>query len=107
MGLGRLDEAKAMFVAARAHNLDSDFLRLNCYTLAFLERDSSTVREQVDWAKGKPGYEDTLLNAQSNVEAYFGRLANARELQPPGCVGDDNGQCQRKSSGIRRGRCLA
>ena len=69
-----------MFVAARAHNLDSDFLRLNCYTLAFLERDSSTVREQVDWAKGKPGYEDTLLNAQSNVEAYFGRLANAREL---------------------------
>jgi eukaryotic-like serine/threonine-protein kinase len=79
--LGRLDEAKAMFDAARIHNRDSDFLRLNRYTLAFLERDERTMREQVDWAKGKAGYEDTLLNARSDVEAYYGRFANARELQ--------------------------
>jgi len=78
--LGRLDEAKTMFDAARVHNLDSDFLRLNRYTLAFLERDERTMREQVDWTKGKPGYEDTLLNAQANVEAYYGHLTNAREL---------------------------
>ena len=50
-------------VAASAHNLDSDFLRLNRYTLAFRERDSSTMREQVDWAKGKPGYEDRFDSA--------------------------------------------
>jgi len=80
MRLDRFDEAKAMFEAARAHNRDSDFLRLNRYNLAFLERDERTMQEQVDQAKGRAGYEDILLNARSDVEAYYGRLANARGL---------------------------
>jgi len=78
--LGRLDEAKAMFEAARARNLDSDFLRRYRHILAFLENDRRAMQEQVDWANGRPGYEDTLLNARSNIEAYDGRFANAREL---------------------------
>lgn len=81
ISLGRFDEAKAMFDAARAHNLDSDILRVNRYTLEFLEGASQAMQEQVDGSKGKPGYEDSLLNAQSNVEAYGGRFTKSRDLQ--------------------------
>ncbi len=70
-----------MFDAARAHNLDSDILRVNRYTLEFLEGASQAMQEQVDGSKGKPGYEDSLLNAQSNVEAYGGRFTKSRDLQ--------------------------
>jgi eukaryotic-like serine/threonine-protein kinase len=79
--LGRFDEAKAMFDAARSHNLDSDFLRLVRDTLAFLEDDDRTIQEQLNWAKGKPGYEETLLNAQSEIEAYHGHIVKARDLE--------------------------
>jgi tetratricopeptide (TPR) repeat protein len=79
--LGKFDEAKAMYDAARSHNLDSDFLRLARDTLAFLEGDDRTIQQQLDWAKGKPGYEDTLLNAQSEIEAYHGHIVKARDLE--------------------------
>ncbi len=81
MRLGRLDEAKAMFDAARSHDRDSDYLRLNRYTLGFLERDERAMQGEIEWSKGKAGYEDTLLKARSDVEAYWGRLAKARELE--------------------------
>ncbi len=81
IGLGRLDEAKAMFDAARSHNRDSDYLRLNRYTVGFLEKDNRAMQEQFELAKGKAGYEDTLLKAKSDVESYFGRFAGAREFE--------------------------
>jgi eukaryotic-like serine/threonine-protein kinase len=79
--LGRLDEAKAMFNAARMHNLDSDFLRQVRDTLAFVEGDDRTIQQQLDWANGKPGYEETLLNAQAEIEAYHGHVVKARDLE--------------------------
>lgn len=79
--LGRLDEAKAMFDAARSHNLDSDYLRMVRDTLAFLEGDDRTIQAQLDWAKGKPGYEETLLNDQAQIEALRGHIGKARDLE--------------------------
>jgi predicted Zn-dependent protease len=38
------------------------------------------MAEQFAWAAGKAGSEDVLLSAQSDTEAYYGRLAKAREL---------------------------
>jgi tetratricopeptide (TPR) repeat protein len=38
------------------------------------------VKRQVDWAAGKPGAEDILLSAQSDTEAFYGRLEKARAL---------------------------
>jgi ATP/maltotriose-dependent transcriptional regulator MalT len=38
------------------------------------------MRQQVAWAAGRPGEEDWLLSTQSDTEAYFGRLANARDF---------------------------
>jgi hypothetical protein len=34
----------------------------------------------VTWAAGKPGTEDLLLSFQSDTEAYYGRLAKARDF---------------------------
>ena len=38
------------------------------------------MQEQLAWAMGKPDAEDWLLSAQSDTEAYHGRLAKARQL---------------------------
>jgi serine/threonine protein kinase/Flp pilus assembly protein TadD len=78
--LNRLDEAKAAYQQAKGHNLDNAFLHLNLYGIAFLETDTSEMQRQVAWAMGKPQAENLLLSAQSDTEAYWGRLRRAREL---------------------------
>ena len=35
---------------------------------------------QAAWAAGRPGEEDAVLSTQSDTEAYFGRLARARDF---------------------------
>jgi eukaryotic-like serine/threonine-protein kinase len=78
--LNRLDEAKAAFDQALARQLDGGFLRLIMYYLAFLQGDSARMEQQVVWSAGKPGDEDQLLSAQSDTEAYYGRLSKARDF---------------------------
>jgi serine/threonine protein kinase/tetratricopeptide (TPR) repeat protein len=80
LNLNRLDEAKATFEQAAANHLDDPYLHLNMYYLAFLQGDGAAMQQQVSWAMGKPGTEDLLLSAQSDTEAYHGRLAKARGL---------------------------
>jgi hypothetical protein len=48
--------------------------------LAFVQGDNAAMAEQVRAVAGKPGEEDTLLAAQADSEAYFGRLGKARDL---------------------------
>ena len=38
------------------------------------------MTREVVWGSGKPGDEDPLLSAQSDTEAYYGRLGIARDL---------------------------
>ena len=78
--LGRLDEAKTTYERAIANNHDSPYLRMNRYSVAFLENDQPEMERQVAWSKGQPDYENTLLSFQSDSEAYFGHLETAREL---------------------------
>jgi eukaryotic-like serine/threonine-protein kinase len=80
VNLNRLDEAKATFDQAFAHKLDAGVLRLNMYFLAFLRGDAAQMAQQVAWAAGKPGIEDMLMSAQSDTEAYYGRLDKARDF---------------------------
>jgi ATP/maltotriose-dependent transcriptional regulator MalT len=68
-----------MFEQALAHNLDSGSMRWQMYYLAFLRGDSAQMAQQLAWGAGKPGAEDPLLSAQSDTEAYYGRLAKARD----------------------------
>jgi tetratricopeptide (TPR) repeat protein len=50
------------------------------YGLAFLRGDALQMDQQVAWAAGKLGDEDTLLSLQGDTEAYFGRLSPARDF---------------------------
>ena len=78
--LSRLDEAKAMLDEAQRRNLESQFLLQTFYLLAFLRNDPAEMERVLSAAMGKPGTEDVILSAQSDTEAYHGRLSKAREL---------------------------
>jgi len=79
--MDRLDEAKIAFQEARKRNLDDPALRVNRFDVAFLEGDEAGMREQLEAAKGRPGYEDRLLAEFAAAEAYHGRLRITRELR--------------------------
>ena len=79
LALNRLDDAQAMFQQSLARKLDSGGLRWWVYYLAFLRGDSAQMAQQLAWGEGKPGAEDPLLSAQSDTEAYYGRLTKARD----------------------------
>ena len=80
--LNRLEEGRATAVETQAKNLDSPYLRLLLYQLAFLQNDAAGMAQQVTWAAGRPGVEDELLYEEADTAAYFGRLGKARELSP-------------------------
>ena len=80
LALNRPDDAKATFEQALARKVDGGFLRLEMYYLAFVRGDSSQMEQQLAWGAGKPGVEDLLLSAQSDMEAYYGRLTKARDF---------------------------
>jgi eukaryotic-like serine/threonine-protein kinase len=79
LALDRLDEAKAAIDSALAHKLDNPFLHSNLYLQAFLRGDAAGMQQEVTWAMGKPEAEAAMLSAQSDTEAYYGRLQSARE----------------------------
>jgi eukaryotic-like serine/threonine-protein kinase len=80
IALNRLDDAKVIFEQALARKLDGGSFRLLMYYLAFVRGDSRQMEQQVAWGAGKPGAEDPLLSAQSDTEAYYGRLTKARDF---------------------------
>jgi Flp pilus assembly protein TadD/predicted Ser/Thr protein kinase len=80
VALSRLDEAKAIFDLGLTRKLDNWGLHLWMYYLAFLRGDSAEMERHLAWGAGRPGDEDLLLSAQSDFEAYHGRLNKAREV---------------------------
>ena len=80
VNLNRLDEAEASYKQAEAHKLKGEYLLLNRYGLAFLNGDGAQLAQLAAAAMGKPGLEDSLLGAQADTEAWYGKLKNAREL---------------------------
>jgi eukaryotic-like serine/threonine-protein kinase len=80
VNLNRLEEAKTTFDRAFAHKLDGWALREFIYFFAFLREDAAQMEQQVAWGTGKPGDEDALLSAQSDTDAYYGRMTKARDF---------------------------
>ena len=80
LALNRPDDAKKAIEQAQGRKLDGDFLHWTIYQLAFFKGDAAEMERQVAWAAGKPGSEDLLLSFQSDTEAYYGRLAKARDF---------------------------
>jgi len=80
LGLDRLEDAKTTISKGFELKLDGGALRGDSYGLAFLRGDVLTMERDVAWAAGKPGDEDYLLSAQSDTEAYYGRMTRARDF---------------------------
>jgi Flp pilus assembly protein TadD len=78
--LYRLEDAKGAWEQSQARKVDGGNLRQARYALAFLQHDETAMKEQVDWATGKAEAEDMLLSAQSDTDAYAGRLGDANAL---------------------------
>jgi serine/threonine protein kinase/Flp pilus assembly protein TadD len=79
LALNRPDDAKATMDQARAQKLDGEWLHEVAYELAFLRNDPVEMERHVTWSIGRPGDEDLILSVHSDTEAYYGRLAKARD----------------------------
>jgi tetratricopeptide (TPR) repeat protein len=80
LALNRLEDARTTLEQAQGRKLDGYSLRVAMYQAAFLRGDQQTMQQQSAWAAGRSGEEDWLLSAESDTEAYFGRLAKARDF---------------------------
>jgi len=79
LALSRPLEAEKVLQEAFARKLDDPSLHANLYAVGFAKGDSALMQRELYWAAGKPNGEDSLLAAQSDTEAYYGRLRKARE----------------------------
>jgi DNA-binding winged helix-turn-helix (wHTH) protein/tetratricopeptide (TPR) repeat protein/predicted Ser/Thr protein kinase len=79
MGLGRLEEAKAILDKALAENPDSSGIRLMRFVIAYAQGDATAMQRCADAARGKPG-EEALFMAQGQAAAFTGELQRAREI---------------------------
>ena len=80
LGVNRLDQARATAQEAQAHHLDNPANHLLLYTIDFLQHDAAGMEREAAALMGKPGFEDAILDAQSNTAAYAGQFSKAREL---------------------------
>jgi DNA-binding winged helix-turn-helix (wHTH) protein/tetratricopeptide (TPR) repeat protein len=78
--LNRSQDAQSAAEEAQAKHLDSPYLHVTLYRVAFLQNDVAGMARQTAWAAGKPGVEDVLLAREADTLAYSGRLERAREL---------------------------
>jgi predicted Zn-dependent protease len=80
LALNRFDEARTTTEQEQGRKLGSIPMYLNLYALAFFQGNVAAMKQQNDWAIGKPGAEDQMLSLESDTEAWSGRLGKAREL---------------------------
>ena len=78
--LQRYDEAQQIYAQTLARGMDDDALHQVRYGLAFIQRDSKTMAEQVAWYDTRPQLQNEILGLQSDTEAYAGHEAKAREM---------------------------
>ena len=78
LDLDRLDEAKSTLAEARSRGIDGDDFHLVRYIIAFIQGDSATMKQQVDFAAGK-WYARDLLVLDGATDAYYGHLRAAEE----------------------------
>ena len=80
VNVNRLDEARETAQEAQAHNLDNPANHLFLYSIDFLQHDAAGMERDVSGLMGKPGFEDVMLDLESDTAAYAGQFSKAREL---------------------------
>jgi serine/threonine protein kinase/Tfp pilus assembly protein PilF len=80
MAMNRFSESRKTIQDAFDRQLDDETLHELLYGLAFLAGNKQEMAEQVTWYEKHPENTYFILSYQSSVEAYFGHLRKAREL---------------------------
>jgi eukaryotic-like serine/threonine-protein kinase len=78
--LNRFDEAAALVAEARSKGLDSSFVHVELYQLAFLRNDSKAMAAEVNWSRGKAGLEDIFTGQEADTAGYYGQFRKAEAL---------------------------
>jgi len=78
--LNRFQDARSTIQEAQTKELDSPTLHFHLYRLSFLQNDEAGMAQQVEWAAGKPGTEDVMLEYDAESKASFGQVRQSREL---------------------------
>src|SRR5262245_2149781 len=77
--LNRYDEAKDIIQQALARKLDSANLHGGLYDMAFIKGDDAAMKQQTDWAVGKPD-EYIAWDWQTKSAEFHGQLKKSAEL---------------------------
>jgi len=79
MGLNRFDEAKDVLRQALAQKLETTPMHARAYQIAFLQGDAGAMRQQIDWAAGKP---DEYLSRtwEAQTAEFGGQLGSANQF---------------------------
>ena len=77
--LNRFDEAREIHERAVSLKLDYIWIHYGLYNLAFIRGDMATMRQQIDWASGKPD-EYFALGWQAETAAFVGQARKAHEF---------------------------
>ena len=79
VGLNRFDEAKQAIARAQTQKLDTTAMRRTLYRIAFIQGDTTTMQQQVEWLKGRPD-EYLAQGWQSETAAFSGQLHQSQDL---------------------------
>jgi len=79
IGLNRFDEAQETFQQALAQKLETDSMHTRLYHVAFVKGDAAAMKQQIDWAAGKPvAYLAQVWQAQT--AEFLGQLSKANQF---------------------------
>jgi serine/threonine protein kinase/Flp pilus assembly protein TadD len=79
VGLNRFDEARDIIGQALSQKLDNLRMHQNLYRIAFVQGDPAAMKQEIEWAKGKPE-EYAAQSWQADAAAFSGQLRKAREF---------------------------
>ena len=79
VGMNRFDEARQTIAKAQAQKLDNTAMRRTLYRIAFVQGDTATMQQQIDWLKGKPD-EYLAQGWQSETAGFSGQLRKSQEF---------------------------
>jgi tetratricopeptide (TPR) repeat protein len=79
IGLNRFDEAKQVLQTALAQKLETEAMHTHLYNIAAIKGDAAGMKQQIDWAAGKPsGFSGEILQARS--AEFAGQVAKANQF---------------------------
>ncbi|HEX5703521.1 MAG TPA: protein kinase [Pyrinomonadaceae bacterium] len=79
LAVNRFDEAKQTINQAQGEKLDSTAMRRTLFRIAFVQHDSATMQQQIDWLSGKQD-EYLAQGWQSETAAFLGQLKKSQEF---------------------------